>query len=86
MNQQSQDAKQAGAAMSREIIARTAAQAGNADYMLVYMAMLLSGLLGAASAELGERAAFELWDLVKAQGAEALRVMKGGVPADGRTH
>lgn len=51
--------------------------AGSTDSVLVYMAMLLAGLLGTASGALGEKAAFELWDLVGKTGKQGMQMIHG---------
>jgi hypothetical protein len=50
------------------------------DYVLVYMAMLLAGLLGTTSAALGEQSAFALWDVVRKTGTQGMQMINATEP------
>jgi hypothetical protein len=74
MNNVDQASKAANAQVD-QICLELRVHANDANFLLAFHALLLSGVMGIVTAQLGEQAAFELWDLVRKQGKVAMSLI-----------
>lgn len=83
MTKKGEQATAAADAKVGELVRELRPHAEDADYLLAFHAMLLSGLLGIISAQIGEGGAFALWDLVRKNGKVAMQFINADAVAAG---